>query len=367
MLIETPLVDHHAHACTLAELDLASLAGYLSETPDVRADNSHLFGPLGLAVRRWCPPVLDLEPFCEWPAYVARRSELGAAEASRRLLGAAKVSTMLVDTGYRGSELCDLATLSSLAGATTHEILRVETVAELVKALAPPAEFWSRVEAHLRATAAVGLKSVIAYRCGFGPLSEAPVQRSVDHAVERWYASDSDRCDDPLIETNLVHLAARVGAELKLPLQLHVGLGDPDLTLHDVNPTLLTSLIRWHPDCTFALLHCWPFERDSSYLATVFRNVVFDVGLALNHVGPSAVAVMSRSLELAPFSRLLYSSDAFGVVELHLAGAEQFRRSLGAVLDGRLADGSCTTADADGIVTALATNNAMVTYPRLAD
>ena len=71
----------------------------------------------------------------------------------------------------------------------------------------------------------------------------------------------SGRCDDPMIESHLVHLASRVGGELHLPLQLHVGLGDPDLTLHDVNPTLLTPLIRAHPQCTFALLHCWPFER----------------------------------------------------------------------------------------------------------
>jgi predicted TIM-barrel fold metal-dependent hydrolase len=365
--IETALIDHHVHACTLDELDLQSLAAYLSETPTVPADNTHLFGPLGLAVRRWCPTVLDLEPFCEWPDYIARRRDLGAREASRRLMRAANVSAMLVDTGYRGSELCNLDTLASLSGATTHEILRVETLAETVRTQTPAGEFWSTVEQRLRATTAVGLKSVIAYRCGFGPLASAPDRGVADRAVERWYASGDDRCDDPLIEAHLVHLAARVGSDLKLPVQLHVGLGDPDLTLHEVNPTLLTALIRSHPDCTFALLHCWPFERDAAYLATVFPNVVFDVGLALNHLGPSAVAVMARSLELAPFSRLLYSSDAFGVAELHLAGAEQYRSSLGRVLDGWLADGACTIADTDAIVASISAANAVATYPRLAD
>jgi uncharacterized protein len=95
--------------------------------------------------------------------------------------------------------------------------------------------------------------------------------------------------------------------------------------------------------------------------------VVLDVGLALNHVGPSALAVMARSLELAPFSRVLYSSDAFGLAELHLAGAEQFRWSLGRVLDGWIADGSCTGHDADAIITAVSAANATVVYPRLAD
>jgi predicted TIM-barrel fold metal-dependent hydrolase len=365
--IETALVDHHVHACTLAERDLSSLGGYLSETPNVPADASHLFGPLGLAVRRWCPPVLDLEPFCEWPAYVARRSELGGPESSRRLLRAANVSAMLVDTGYRGDELCDLGTLAKLSDAATHEILRVETVAEVVRREVPVAEFWTTVEGRLRTTTAVGLKSVIAYRCGFHPLAAQPSSPEVDRAVERWYASSSDRCDDPVIESHLVHLASRVGAELRLPLQLHVGLGDPDLTLHDVNPTLLTPLIRAFPSCVFALLHCWPFERDAGYLATVYENVVIDVGLALNHVGPSALAVMARSLELAPFGRALYASDAFGLAELHVAGAEQFRWSLGKVLDGWLADGACTASDAEAIVDAISGTNAAAVYPRLAD
>jgi uncharacterized protein len=360
---ETALVDHHVHACALADLDLQSLGGYLSETPNVPADASHLFGPLGLAVRRWCPPVLDLEPFCDLPTYVARRAELGGVEASRRLLQAANVSTMLVDTGYRGDELCDLDTLASLSGAVTREILRVETVAESVRADVGVSEFWGEVENRLRATSAVALKSVVAYRCGFGPLSNAPGDADVDG----WYRSGGDRLDDPLIEARLVHLAARVGAELRMPLQLHVGLGDPDLTLHDVNPTLLTPLIREHPMCTFALLHCWPFERNAGYLATVFGNVVLDVGLALNHVGPSALAVMARSLELAPFSRVLYSSDAFGLAELHFTGAEQFRWSLGKVLDSWIADGSCTAADADAIVMVISADNAAAVYPRLAD
>jgi predicted TIM-barrel fold metal-dependent hydrolase len=365
--IETALVDHHVHACSLADLDLSALGGYLSETPNVPADASHLFGPLGLAVRRWCPPTLDLEPFCDWPAYVARRSELGATESSRRLVRAANVSAMLVDTGYRGDELCDLDTLTELSGATTHEILRIETVAEVVRSEVPAIDFWATVEERLRSTTAVSLKSVIAYRCGFHPLETQPDHAALAIAVERWYASGEDRCDDPIVESGLVHLAAQVGAELGLPLQFHVGLGDPDLTLHDVNPTLLTSLIRAHPDCTFALLHCWPFERDAGYLATVFENVVIDVGLALNHVGPSALSVMSRSLELAPFSRILYASDAFGLAELHLAGAEQFRWSLAKLLDGWIADGACTVADADAIVFAISATNAGAVYPRLAD
>jgi hypothetical protein len=37
---------------------------------------------------------------------------------------------------------------------------------------------------------------------------------------------------------------------------------------------------------------------------------------------------LSETLELAPYAKLLYSSDAFGLAELNYLGALQFRRSL---------------------------------------
>jgi uncharacterized protein len=356
------LIDHHAHAVTLHELDLAALAGYLAETPNVPADHAHLDGPLGLAVRRWCPPLLDLPAFCGWPEYVDRRRELGAVDSSRRLLRGAGVRTMLLDSGYRGDELCDLPTMAELSGAKVREILRVETVAETVAATSSAAEFWPSVERSLHDTKAVGLKTVVAYRCGFRALAERPDKAPLDAAVDRWLSMGAARCDDPLIESHLVHMAARVGAERGMPLQLHVGLGDPDLTLHDVNPSLLTPLIREHTGTTFALLHCWPYEREAGYLATVFENVVFDVGLTLNHLGPSAPLAMARALELAPFHRQLYSSDAFGVAELHLAGAAQFRWALGEVLAGWQRDGSCTAADAEVVLTTIGAGAAQRAY-----
>ena len=53
---------------------------------------------LGLAVRRWCAPVLGLEPHASAEDYLARRQELGA-EASRLLVAAAGIETFLIDTG----------------------------------------------------------------------------------------------------------------------------------------------------------------------------------------------------------------------------------------------------------------------------
>ena len=63
----------------------------------------------------------------------------------------------------------------------------------------------------------------------------------------------------------------------------------------------------------------------------MFPQVYLDVGLTLHYVGPArAEAVLAEAMELAPFSKLLYSSDAFGLAELYLLGALTFRTALAA-------------------------------------
>ena len=59
----------------------------LTEIPDRPPPGTSCFdSPLGFAVRRWCAPVLDLEPLAPAAVYLDRRGELGSAEVSRRLL-----------------------------------------------------------------------------------------------------------------------------------------------------------------------------------------------------------------------------------------------------------------------------------------
>ena len=78
------------------------------------------------------------------------------------------------------------------------------------------------------------------------------------------------------------------------------------------------------------LLHCWPYQRQAGYLAAVWPQVYLDVGLTLGYVGPTrAAAVLAEAMELTPFGKLLYSSDAFGLPELYLLGAHTFRAGAG--------------------------------------
>ena len=145
---------------------------------------------------------------------------------------------------------------------------------------------------------------------------------------------------------------------------MHTGYGDPDLTLHRADPSLLTPLLRALPPEAgpVVLLHCYPYHRQAAYLANVFPHVVMDVSLAVNHVGPRAAAVLAETLELAPFGSVLYASDGFALPELHHLGAVLFRRALTVVLDDWTADDAVGADDALRLARMLAGDNARRVY-----
>src|SRR5215469_12332359 len=87
-----PLVDQHCHSVTAQDLDRAGLERYLTEARSLDPTLSSFDTPLGVSVRRWCAPVLDLRPHAEADAYVARRRQLGPDETNRRFLGTADVT-----------------------------------------------------------------------------------------------------------------------------------------------------------------------------------------------------------------------------------------------------------------------------------
>jgi hypothetical protein len=56
------------------DLDRPSFEGFINEGFDpAPAGTSHFDSPVGLAIRRWCAPVLELQPLPSPEAYLARR------------------------------------------------------------------------------------------------------------------------------------------------------------------------------------------------------------------------------------------------------------------------------------------------------
>ena len=97
-------------------------------------------------------------------------------------------------------------------------------------------------------------------------------------------------------------------------------------------------------------------------LAHAFENVYLDVGLAVNFTGSRSHDLVARSFELAPFTKVLYSSDAFGPAELHYLGARLWRNAITKVIGGWIDDDDCSEADAGRIVQLAARDNARRVY-----
>jgi hypothetical protein len=362
------LIDHHCHGVVTAALDGPGFEELLTEAPGPPAPGTSMFdSQLGFAVRRWCGPLLDLEPSSPAARYLARRAELGPAEVNRRLLRAAAVDAWLVDTGYQSGQVNTPAELAQVSGAPAHEVVRLEALAEQVAAGQPGAAgFAARFADALSAAAehAVGLKSIAAYRYGldFDPARPAPGE--VLSAVGGWLrSSDGGRIEpvnSPILLRHLVWSAIDTG----LPLQFHTGFGDPDARLHRADPSLLHDflLATEGAGAPVMLLHCYPFHRQAGYLANVFPHVYMDVGEALNHVGARSAAVLAEAMELTPFHKMLYSSDAFGLPELHYLGAAGFRRDLAKVTGAFVADGAWSAADAARVAELVGAANARRVY-----
>lgn len=360
-LAALPLVDHHCHGVVAADLDEAGFEALLTEG-DRWAEFSSFDTPAGLAVRRHCAPLLDLERHAPAREYLARRAELGAREVNRRLLAAAGTEVFCVDTGFAPAG--SVGPAEAAPGAAAYEVVRLESVAEAVAAGGIGADayadaFPAAAEEAVRRPGVVAVKSVAAYRTGFALDAARPTRAEVTAAAGTWLARGG-RLDDPVLVRHLLWTAVDLG----LPLQLHVGFGDNDLRLHRSDPALLTDwLHRTAGAIPVLLLHCWPYQRQAAYLAAVFERVYVDVGLTLHHVGPArARAVLAEALEITPFHKLLYSSDACGLAEFYALGALAFRRGLGELLDARVAADDIGPRDALRIAEWAGAHNARQVY-----
>ncbi len=365
------LADHHCHGVVGRDLDRPAFEAMLTEAGYVGEPGVTMFGTqLGLALRRWCPPVLGQPAHTGPDDYLAARAELGHEEVSRRFLRAAGLDALYVDTGFEPEPLTSPAQLATLAGAETREVVRLEQVAESVAAglageAGAAAGFGPAFQAALaeRARQAIGLKSVAAYRVGLDLDPARPTDTEVAVAAAHWLDTPSGRpgrLADPVLHRFFIWC----GAGLGLPIQFHVGYGDRDVDLHRCNPLLLTGLLRALEPAgvPVMLLHNYPFHREAGYLAQVFPHVYVDAGLATHNLGRGSAALIAEILELTPFGKFLYSSDGFGLPELHYLGSVLFRRGLSVFLRAGLDDGSWTMADAEQIARQAACENAYRVY-----
>ena len=363
------LVDHHVHQALGGDIPRAGFEQQITESDrPAPAGTTQFDSQLGFAIRRWCAPVLGLEPSAPAAEYLARRAELGPARATEMLLRAAGFACLLIDTGYVLDGMLSLPEMAAAADAQAREIVRLEQVAEQVIAAGDgtAAGFAARYRDALaeRTAGALGVKSIMAYRHGLDFDPDPPGPAAVTAAAGRWLrgieAGSAVRVTDPVLLRHLLW----AGIDRGLPVQFHTGFGDPDCDLRRSDPLWLRGFLeRCEPrGVPVMLLHCYPFHRNAAALAQAYPHVYLDVGMTLHYVGARAAAVLAETLELAPFGKVLFSSDAAGPAELHYLGALLWRRATAATLGGWVESGDWNAADAIRVAGMIAAQNSRRVY-----
>lgn len=368
------LVDQHCHGVLRTELGLGTFEARLTAARAPAAPGTTFFDTqTGFAVRRWCPPLLGLEAHCPPAHYLARRRELGVAETSRRLLRATGVSAHLVDTGLPG-DLTGPAELASAAGSRAREIVRLEVLAGQVADTSGTVDAFlvNLGEAvHTAAASAVAFTSAAAVTSvgGVAPSAapEPPGPGRLRVAAGRWLARREEQRraarrgagerggGGAPVEPELLDHLRWSAVACGLPLQLRLGAAAP-ATLAG-----FAAATEGH-GCDLVLLHGYPYHRQAAALAGRHPHVYADLGTVPAWTGARAADVLAEIMELAPFGKLLFSSGAQGLPELHLVGARQFREALGRVLGGWVADGAWTRRDAVRVATMIGSGNARRVY-----
>ena len=116
-------------------------------------------------------------------------------------------------------------------------------------------------------------------------------------------------------------------------------------------------------DGTLGLMrYLWEFDRGAGYLAALYANDYIDVSLTVPLTAHGCTAAFSEALELAPYSKLMFATDAHSLPELFYVGALHGRRGLALALERLVADDIISVAQAEQAALAILVENAERLY-----
>jgi len=392
------LVDAQCHGVLQGELGLGSFEARLPGTP---APHTTLFdSPTGFAVRRWCPPLLGLEPHCAPARYLARRRELGAYEAARRLLRSTGVSTYLVETGEPG-DLTPPKDLGAVGSAATYEIVRLEPLAQQVADTSGTVDGFL---ANLAEAVHAASQEAAGFSCGTG--SPGPGGRHArsgtpgvpapwpaagsrpalrgrharpwdeDHDSRQVYEAHGGYADAPGSGGGPrppgAHLVRDAAARWLAARAVGGRLTDEVLRRHLVWHAVATGLplALGHDDAGPGPRAALDFLHATAGLGTDVvlmpgsrhQAAAADLATALPHVYVALGGDPSGVLARTPFGKVLYASGAAGLPELYVTGARTFRAGLGRLVDERVAAGEWSAADGERVAALVGEGNARRVY-----
>lgn len=373
-LTDIPVVDEHCHGFyrTQQPADAMAWRRHFTESADESIWQKHV--PSTLFYHRL---IRELALFfgCEAAesAVLDARSRYQPDDLIRSLLQAGNIETLLIDQGYPAAELLmPDADVAALAGCRVGAFLRLENLMqELIAAhdtLDGVSEALRVALADVRAQGYVGLKSIVAYRTGLDIRWWDSSEALDSFAQARQAAVEQGRLrlqHKPLLDT-LLHVACAEAARQELPVQFHTGYGDTDADMLLANPLHLRAVLEHRPyrGMRVVLLHeCYPYTRQGGYLAAVYEHVFLDLSYGIPFLSYGEMVAFTRAaLGVAPTSKLLYSSDAVGIPELHWISAVDSRRVLGQALSESVTNGELTLTEAEAAARAILHDNAVRLY-----
>jgi hypothetical protein len=366
-------IDQHAHNLLTPSAEArypypaAFTEGYDADIVNHHARHS-LFYRRSL---REIAQLLECEP--EEEAILNHRRQLGLEALTQRCFAASKLQAIFLDDGFLPDDTLPLKWHEQFV--PVQRILRLEYLAQtLMSQVEDFTSFLERFRSEIDPPPAgvVALKSIAAYRTSLDIQHHTPK----DFAEHRFYALKQDAHNKPLLLTDkplidfLITQALEIAAKHQIPVQFHTGFGDPDLDLRLGNPLYMRSLLedKRFRNAPIVLLHAsYPYAQEAGYLASVYPQVYLDFGLAIPFLSVAGMrSTLQQLLELAPTSKLMYSSDAHNIPELYYLGAKWGREVLGQVLDGAIQDSDLTAKEAESVATAILCENAQTLYGKVA-
>ncbi|MDQ1609751.1 MAG: hypothetical protein QOE16_2483 [Microbacteriaceae bacterium] len=371
-LSDVPVVDNHCHAIEAQQqTGVEHWRALFTESPDpgMRANEAADTAFYRRLIR-------SLEAFYGVTGeddVLRARESLSTEQLVADLFRDASIRGVVIDTGYPAPERAMSPTaFMAASGAEQVSLLRLEVVFQ--ELIASSGSFDELVESvrelvtDVRGAGFAGFKSIAAYRTGLAierwPDGDARASFADAHAEAT--ANGSVRLGHkPLLDT-LLHLAFEAAAAQELPVQFHVGYGDPDVDLRAASPLQLRTIFEnaAYRSMPVVLLHgCWPYFREGAYLASVYANAYLDLSYAIPFLSVAEMTSMTRAaLAVAPFGKVMCSSDGSRIPELNWIAAKDGRRVIGSILGELVTDGDLGAEDARRAGERILLDNALRLY-----
>lgn len=334
------------------------------------------------------------------------RAKMGPWHLARRCFEAAGIAAVLIDDGIP----CPPTTLpvqlpdfqTRLNVPVARRVLRLETEAEFALTdvvMRNEQELWIRQTNQSGSSAkrpgttlrakmfccefkkrlhplpddVVSFNTVAAYRTGLG-INLNWTDDDLEDALATMSFSDVTsglprdkphfRLSHRVIIDYIVRMGLEAARENSIPIQFHCGIGHGELDLSQSDPLLLAPILKRFVDVRIVLLHaCWPYTRKAAYLASIYPNLYLDIGLAIPLLSVRGMfRAVEEALEVAPVTKLLYSSDAHTIPDVFFLSARWGRRIVASVLAASVVSRDLCLSEAKIAVKQILADNAIRLY-----